>query len=155
MSFMAPSKSKAKAIAGQEAEAFNNNVHFTAEVIETVQLVPKVFERWSSAVGVQVFADGLPAEYAQIVAGAYAVDPTGPTANARPHLRNGVGGHIYATAAGDWVLNCAFTPGRASGVALIEAAGGSLPVGRREWRGRDGGAVHLKLALGRRFSGRT
>lgn len=139
-------ESKAKAITGQEAEAFNNNVHFTAEVIETVTLVPKVFGRWSSAVGVKVFADGLLAEYAQIVAGAYAVDPTGPTANARPHLRNGVGGHIYATAGGDWVLNCVFTPGHASGVALIEAAGGSLPIGRREWRGQDGAAVHLKLA---------
>ena len=126
-------KQKVAAIHDQSPEAFNSNVHFTAEVTETVQLVPKVFPKWNTAVGVQVLSDGLPEKYAMIVAGAYKCDPMGPTANARPHLINGCGGHIYATANGDWVLNCAFTPSHLHGVATIEVHGGALPVGRREW----------------------
>ena len=124
---------KTAAIASQPAEAFNNNVRFTAEITETVRLVPNVIEKWNPTVGVRVHLDGLYGalgKYVPALAVAYTVDPAAPTSNARPHFWNKLGGHLYAIANGDWVLNYESTPGHVDGMARITAAdGGLLPVG--------------------------
>jgi hypothetical protein len=123
-------RKKTIAIADQPAEAFNENVHFTAEITETVRLVPNLFEKWSSTIGVRIFVeDALGKKHVPILAGVYTVDPTTATANARPHFRNKLCGHLYARAYRDWVLHCEFTPDRVDGVATIAASGEFLPVG--------------------------
>eukprot|EP01052_Picozoa_sp_SAG31_P039678 SAG31_NODE_5553_length_2461_cov_1.270957_3_plen_403_part_01 len=79
-----------------DSDFYNDNEHFTTEITSTIRLVPKAFPELKQAIAIEV-ATFPSITLDRVLCGCYTVDPSAPTVNGRPHLKNEWGGHLYAT----------------------------------------------------------